>query len=305
MPSSFRYLLALLLVSCGGEVSDIAMISPGGAGGGGGAGGAGAGGGAGAAATGSCATFAAAICARRWECIPEAFRVGHGYGDAFGTEERCRDRMTLACEWWQTLPGTTATDEALDACSTSLGALDCHGATFSLTRETGGCAFSLGSLPAKSPCGSRLQCASGRCDYKLAQSCGECAANGLPEGGGLGAPCSGKETCSEDLACVNGVCSLQALLGEACGPTQECSRYAEVTCNESTQRCEPLAEGCGQPGASPCVDGDCVGFNDMGKGKCVKQAAEGEACDYSGPGCLYPSRCVAGKCAPPPPNACP
>src|SRR5262245_61532958 len=80
-----------------------------------------------------CRAFATVLCARRWECIPAAFEFGHGFGDAYGTEEVCVERTVLACQGWQRLPGTRATAEALASCTERIADLDCRTSTHTLT----------------------------------------------------------------------------------------------------------------------------------------------------------------------------
>lgn len=53
-----------------------------------------------------------ARCARdAFECIPHAFTVGHGFGDAFGTEAKCVERTSLACASWQAPPNARRDSE--------------------------------------------------------------------------------------------------------------------------------------------------------------------------------------------------
>ena len=255
-----------------------------------------------------CRAFAAALCEKRWECVPLAFTRGYGFGDAFGTEERCVERTTLACRGWGLLPGTTASPAAIDKCTAEFAARDCRTSTQTLTRPTAGCAFASGTLGADATCVAALQCASGTClsggpDAAL----WKCAAPAVdpPPVPELGTPCATASDCRPDLVCWAGTCQAPALLGEACGAERPaCAEYAELRCDEAGT-CSPhptSPSACGDRAIdnsrfAACETGECVGRNDFGLGHCAPYANDGAPCDpYAGPACLYPARCMNKVC---------
>jgi hypothetical protein len=179
-----------------------------------------------------------------------------------------------------------------------------------------------GSPCVNSVCGSGLQCAS------RTLACAD-----IPT---LGMPCDpNAEPCAVHLTCINlGVsggpftCNQGiATLGAACGGTLGgCDSSIGLTCagiSVTTRACRVMeyrksGEVCGalETGTfANCASGLCftsVGVARLGEmGTCKAGASEGEACDaVTGPGCLYPARCVvgasgsAGTCALPVPSSC-
>lgn len=246
----------------------------------------------------ACAQFARALCARRFECIPHAFAVGHGFGDAFGTENTCVERTSLACASWQALPGTRATAEPLLACAQELAALPCRTSTHTLTHSAGGCDLTAGSFAAGLGCEQYVQCQSEEC---RAGVCAEPSAEApAPEPGD---PC-GTGGCGDDLVCFEDLCTPPALEGEPCGPDlPACAPYAELTCDDASV-CAPHPTTSGACGARAggleyraCAEGECVGRNDFGLGHCQAYAEDGETCEaFAGPACLYPALCVDDRC---------
>lgn len=257
----------------------------------------------------ACGAFAATLCERRWECLPLAFTRGYGFGDSFGTQATCVERVTLACRGWTRLSGTRATPAAIEICAADIGARECRTSTQTLTRPAPGCQFERGSLVTGAACEAHLQCASGNCLSSGADTANwKCSAPGIEPPAGpdpLGASCVTGSDCGVDLVCFTGVCQAPALLGEPCGAgAPACAEYAELKCGESGT-CVPhqTSQGaCGKraidnAGYAACEIGECVGHNDFGLGHCQSYADDGAACDpYAGPVCLYPARCMDHLC---------
>jgi hypothetical protein len=257
----------------------------------------------------TCDAFAATLCERRWACLPLAFMHGYGFGDSFGTQARCVERVSLACRGWGLLPGSRATTAAIERCAATIASLDCRVSTQTLTREAPTCEFNRGSLDQGTPCELHLQCSSGNCLSSGADVANwECSTPGVDSPAGadpLGAPCASASDCGVNLVCFEGVCGAPALLGEPCNAqAPACAEYAELRCDESgTCAPHPTLQGaCGNRaidngGFAACETGECVARNDFGLGRCESYADDGAACDpYAGPVCLYPARCMNYLC---------
>lgn len=256
-----------------------------------------------------CDGFARTLCERRWECLPLAFMHGYGFGDSFGTQARCVERVSLACRGWELLPGSQATPAAIERCAGTIAALDCRTSTQTLTREAPTCEFDRGLLEAGAACELDLQCSSGTCLSSGTDTANwQCSTPGFDApavAASLGAPCASASDCGANLVCFAEVCDAPALLGEPCeGEAPACAEYAELRCDDS-ETCvpHPTSQGaCGSraienTGVAACQTGECVSRNDFGLGHCEPYADDDAPCDpYTGPVCLYPARCMDNVC---------
>jgi hypothetical protein len=141
------------------------------------------------------------------------------------------------------------------------------------------------------PCGSRSDCCSGRCDPEggdgIAVCLNDCAANG--------AMCSGPQDCCS-LACNANTCGgmLCQTSNSNCSNDSDCcsSRCHMGHCvTERDEQCLPTGEGCGpDAGGGHCCSMQCdpqSGRCDFGPGPCLDPAAP---CGEMDP------PCCAGSC---------
>jgi hypothetical protein len=271
----------------------------------------------------NCTDFGKAWCAKARQCLPILF-------ETHGGEALCPDRMRLWCETFLTAPqlDTNWTGEALKMCMTSWSALTC--ADWQDTNEilVGPACVVPGKRPDGAPCSTFSPCASTFCTGVVGD-CGRCAPRlsaGAPcgttsqcqrglvcsgtmkcaLGGNVGAPCDAERPCRLSLVCKGGVCSEKAGEGTGCTAHSDCR--ADLLCSNSTNRCglaiaAPMCD-------SRRVDGTtlyCAGGGrcDAGfTGMCFAASVEGGVCSDTRERCLFPSSCVAGRCALPVRAAC-
>jgi hypothetical protein len=127
-----------------------------------------------------------------------------------------------------------------------------------------------------------------------------------------GAACSSTAPCGAGLSCVGakaatstpGTCqSSVTTMGAACDATLKsgpaCDLYDGLTCNTSSKQCETLAiVGAGQACGTVAdqlvhcaAGGTCTAMGDAGS-RCVGAPVSGGSCEFNGPACISPQRCV-------------
>ena len=256
----------------------------------------------GPSATESCATLAHASCARISAC--STFLLSVLYGDI----ATCEKRLAIHCQAALDAPQTGATPAGMVECANNFAQVNCSGI---LTGDFGAhCPPSPGALAAGAPCGNDSQCASTFCARASDAPCGVCAPPSKAGSSCVSGSCSAGTTCPAG----GSVCVVPASgqVGAPCKFQEDCDLINAVGCNTMSGSCMKLtvAQGasCGAnsmlatsyavcPAAGVCS----ASLN----GSCVKVASDGEACDSQrGPSCLFPARCVSGKCAPPNSASC-
>lgn len=171
------------------------------------------------------------------------------------------------------LSGIAVDPEALARCEAALGA-PCAPVDVAPSLEQSSVCLDLfrGTLPAGSPCVSRLQCAAGRCDKAIGSACGACAV-----------ACAGDSACGTEEGCIAGACVSLPSAGEVCTVDRRCRQGA--TC-DLTGRCAPLGargDRCALPDS--CRLGLFCSFRTW---TCEGRVAAGEACE------LAPKSCADG-----------
>jgi len=195
----------------------------------------------------ACAAYAAAECTFLARCEPGVLQVDHG------TEAKCVQHITAACEFNVTAPGTGVTASYLAAC------------TPTLTTKANACAS--GPVPLAVP--------------SLSDPCNLVGA-GMP-----GAPCGFDVQCQTGLCVLTGgvcgTCAPAAALGEVCGPTIPCANG--LVCSSKNGLCAtpvPVSASCDFDVTTVCVAGaNCVSA-DAGatSGTCLAAGAKvGMACN--------------------------
>jgi len=158
--------------------------------------------------------------------------------------------------------------------------------------------------PSLRDCERNLVCGAGvGCSGSLPDggTCGETSdmicTTPVPEGGS----CATNFECASALACISGHCSPQRRTGESCAGGLECTRQEDVMCKGAV--CSAVShatpgQACDYTNGITCLaSGICKGADGQPNaiGVCVAPLADGQPCNGSTP-CLYPSRCMAGKC---------
>jgi hypothetical protein len=250
----------------------------------------------------ACAALSAALCGKAEACTPFAT------GLFFGSRATCEQRLALECLPRLAAPGTSATPAKISSCADSLAAHPC--AAFAGGDLGSACAPQAGSLPAGAACGDDWQCSSTFCARAPDAVCGVCAPTTR-----AGGPCV-RSACSAGTVCPMGKSTCVALepgqVGAACTVQEQCDVGNGVGCSPVTSRCIRLvlasAGTCGVDLAgsmySACrASGTCSGLL---AGTCSMAAPDGAACSTAttGPSCLPPARCVAGRCTLPDPRSC-
>ena len=262
----------------------------------------------------------------------------------------CEQREKLACTEALAAPKTANTPSTTDACAAALAAEDCPAFLAAVDPPTA-CVVQHGPFAAGAACSFAAQCATGFCAVAAGALCGTCAPQPMPgdscanQGCGQtmvcvagtqqcevpvasGAACSSSIPCAQGLACVGGTTGTCMAEGETVGAAcdvrrltaPDCDAAAGLACDRSSNTCvmQPLAPAgatCGEITTvfTACMSGaTCVRAAGSTTGTCIAPAADGAACDsVSGPGCLFPARCVpsaagasAGTCQLPGSTTC-
>jgi hypothetical protein len=292
----------------------------------------------------ACAMLANARCSELMTCSAADLTK------QFGAMAECVARESLACDDGLAAPDTGSNPASAIACGVALTAGTCTdflsnnapAACIVAGPDTGTCAFAgqcstaFCSIGANSLCGlcqdepvAGASCTANGCGHILV-----CDGNNnlcaMPAEANQA--CNKTIPCDHGLACVgdtnqnNGSCEpTVATLGGACDQTRKvlptCSGDAGLTCNANTNRCvaQPLAAAGAACGPINGVETDCTAGAQcvipmsQSTGTCIAPAADGGACNTaaSGPGCLYPARCIptappatAGTCQLPGSQSC-
>lgn len=257
----------------------------------------------GGAAPSECEAFARTVCDRALQCAPAVVRVGLGYGRSFADRDACVARTALACREWLRAPDTTLRADGLSACAARYATGACAEVAARFLDERLGCEAVAGTRADGAACSSAAQCRSGQCRPRTDGECARCVARtAVPSR--VGDPCGRGRPCAYPQQCVESRCAWGPVEGEACG---DCVPYLASRCVEGRCLAPPVraeGEACGNsdgastPRPSGCEPGsDCVNRNDFGAGRCRALRREGEACDvYGDRTCLFPARCVRGRC---------
>lgn len=251
----------------------------------------------------SCEAFAQTVCDRALQCAPTVVRVGLGHGRSFGDRETCLVRVALACREWLRASDTTLTPEGVRACGAVYARGACADVATRFLDDRLGCAAVAGVRADGAGCSSDAQCRSGQCRPRLDGACARCVARPVIASS-VGDACGRGRPCGLPQQCIAGRCAWGPVEGEACG---ECVPYLASRCVDGRCLAAPVraeGESCGNtlgastPRPAGCAPGsDCVNRNDFGAGQCRALRREGEACDvYGDRTCLFPSRCVRGRC---------
>lgn len=273
--------------------------------------------------------IASAYCDRLFTCQP------HYAGIAFGNLAACTKRESLRVHLDVLAPGASLKGIDLAACATAVATTSCdliglHGPPR--------CYYGPGPQAKQEPCARNSQCQSRRCSSLNHQGCGHCydeaqvgdscvwvdCAPGLAcvkndEDGTrrcqpvatLGQSCSPiaypyyVNMCAHGLQCRNGACEPWRTEAK-CSSIHDCDHAQGYGCQWGKCGLIPLrgpgaacsVSGKGDVGYAECTAALCLSQNDMGNGKCVPFAADGDPCGgWDGPDCQPPAQCVSGVCS--------
>lgn len=266
-----------------------------------------------------CKSAARSLCTKLQSCA-EILVTG-----AYGTIDKCAERISLDCTAQVGATGSTVGEEDFAGCANAIAASSCD----DLFNDVSPAACKLpGTLENGTQCGFGSQCKSSTCISSASSNCGTCAPVS-PAGGACG-PTAG---CEDGLVCSNNVCAQPVAAGGACTTSAQCAGL--LVCKGGTcatrggagAACDPLAGDCDisqglfcNPGSSKCekptladpgepcgiveqklvvcgAGGSCDGATLQQPGTCVPPIADGAACSTTdGPDCLAPAECVNGLC---------
>jgi hypothetical protein len=265
--------------------------------------------------------LASAFSGKDWACEPGQVRLAHG--DSI----RADQRMLRYLSWLVSLPDTGLSSEHMRACADAAQRQSCEEFLSARTPTPVECQTA-GLRAVGEPCADSEQCTTGYCtavDY----GCGTCTP--LPKPGD---PCSRNEHCGEGegLVCSEGgTCKQTAAEGAQCGDQQPCDRLFDCVQGTCMRKQTAVGDPCGPDAGTPspwcdlgqylvcapqsnsCVRFDlaaagesCVGAvlcearGTCDGGSCVRGPGDGDPCDDSQRFCAPTSRCVRGRCVPPP-----
>jgi hypothetical protein len=224
------------------------------------------------------------------------------------------ERVTLACEGWNTTPDLAANPNEIDACRSEVLQQTCGEIVYRYFEDGPFCrAWPTGRRPNGAACQLGAQCAGGSCSFRADRGCGTCRSFSRPPMQGDGQPCDISRPCQDWQRCIRGVCSDPAGPDEAC-TGNECNGDRGLECRSETSRCvaRPVSAASG-----PCLSGldrlsamcevrhNCGNRNDFGQGRCQPLIADGESCAAAPEACEYPARCQSGRCTLPAMLVCP
>jgi hypothetical protein len=266
----------------------------------------------------ACKAFASTFCAQLARCWPVVLRINHG------TTELCSEHEAIKCLMFMAPPGGSATPESIAKCGRD-ATVSCDAAL-----HFGGCAPP-GKLADGAACAVPQQCQSEHCARERDAQCGHCEpftkkakgekcldntecqdgllcsdwTCGVPVAGG--AKCDRERACRQPLQCVSGKCRRRARQGEKCDEflhREAAACESSLICARDSKTCQKIqiVESDGNCTASTAM---CAGGLFCAGRFCNPNAKEGEACNQQeGPYCLFPARCIQGRCALPDFAAC-
>lgn len=268
----------------------------------------------------------AVLCERLNSCSSIALQM------LFGDLKTCKERQILECRDAYKALGTGLTQATVTACSQALEGASCE----QIIEENLPACRTPGQRANGEACGTDDQCKSEYCSNTDAQ-CGVCA-DRLK----AGVTCTSDDDCQSGMVCNKASkCAIPSAGGTACSETQPCkigyycragSCAASVTkaggvcddanscdlvqglfCNLQAGRCQSVqmaqaGSTCGFKSEEVilCSAGNCELSGVGTTGICSALAKDGESCGAAASGveCMYPARCVAGRCKLPSSAAC-
>jgi hypothetical protein len=287
-------------------------------------------------AASACAAFAEAECSQLATCDALDFKV-----DFYGTQQNCQSRVTQQCLDEIAAPGSRLTAGAMSTCAADTKKQNCStfltepaasclvagslsmgtACEYDSQCLTGLCHTSAvwcGTCQARVPAGETcgltvavcqhgLLCADTACP--LPSDAGVCSgtaqqvcADPVPQGGA----CDTTNQCVPGLICASGKCAPAIALGQACTDSRDCIGGAYCTRNPAVCASityAPSGAACDYAGGTFCAPTYTCRASDGTRssiGTCSLLAVDGQACQAD-PDCLWPLRCVTGKCQSPPP----
>jgi hypothetical protein len=269
----------------------------------------------------ACEEYSKASCAKTAQC--QSFALTAIFGDA----QTCEARVRVNCIADLAATGTSSTPESVATCAKDAKATLC--ADLTIGKRVPSCAALPGTLNEGDACNFNTQCTSTFCKPVSGTGCGKCKKREA-----VGALCSTSADCEVGASCSQQKCVLPANFGEECAPEKPCAGSLKCIdrkcvqplaigadcvsepcvggayCDGATKKCTEIAvasanEVCGavQGKVSLCkASGFC---NPAPGATCLPSAADGGGCDdISGPRCMFPATCVAGKCTLPQDTVC-
>jgi M6 family metalloprotease-like protein len=190
-------------------------------------------------------------------------------------------------------PSSVGYDLTVSELSVTNIARDGADVTFDLTVTPGGPQQNGFFCLAKTECGSGFcvdgVCCDTACSAGVCDACSRLA--GATDDGTcqfITAPCDDKDACTDNDACLQGVCKGTP---HACPPSDTC--HEAPTCDSATGQCSAAPKQDG----SPCDDGDdCTTADQCVAGKC--KGSDITQCPAVAP-CYLPTKCQNKKCDPP------
>jgi hypothetical protein len=254
--------------------------------------------------------------------------------DAYGTFDRCVERVMIWANWNASLPDSGLPMSDLTTCSSVRRAQSCD-AYVSYVLEPSCRVF--GTRQTGQPCTSNMQCVGGRCsgssatcgvcleiprvgascssdaycDFQTGQVCASDSTCQLPRG--RGEPCTSTEDCDRTLQCGSlGTCEPKGRLGDICGPKvlASCDTDRGYYCHPGTGNCRSLVfagtgEACAWVTASLtdytfCRSRGTCSISSGYSGICLAGPKNGQVCNApNGPYCTFPDLCIEGTCREP------
>jgi hypothetical protein len=271
----------------------------------------------------ACTALAKTTCDKAQECAP--FKLATTYGDP----ETCRARVQIECEAKVSAPSSSQTPNRVSACASDGVGVTC--ADYLRTKNAPSCLLIPGGLGDNEACTFDSQCKSTFCKQLSGTGCGKCTPRQA-----VGASCTNTLECDLASVCQRLKCVVPADVAQGCSPEKPC--VGGLKCVGGTCATPlTLNSDCKEQGEK-CVDG---AYCDGSTFRCtaIKQAQSGEDCgpvqgkfirckasaycapeldsvciaaapdeggcdDLTGPRCLPPASCVAGKCLDPRKTAC-
>jgi hypothetical protein len=271
----------------------------------------------------ACTELTKTTCDKMLECA--AFKLATTYGDL----ETCKARVQIECEAKVSAPNSSQTPDRVSACAKDGVAVTC--ADYLRAKNAPSCLLIAGGLGDNEPCTFDAQCKSTFCKQLSGTGCGKCTPRQA-----VGASCTNTVECDLASVCNRLKCVVPADVAQGCSPEKPCvgglkciagtcatpllmdadckdqgEKCAEgAYCDASTFKCKPIrqaqsGEDCGtvqgkvirckaSAYCGPELDSVCI----------AAAADEGGCDDLSGPRCLPPASCVAGKCLDPRKTTC-
>jgi hypothetical protein len=256
----------------------------------------------------ACTSFADAFCDRLQTC--SSFVVSVLYGDV----ATCKSRWMMSCLPNFGIAGTSASPMRTSTCAQQIPSLACDKFINGDFAAATACLPAAGMVPLGGGCGDDAQCTTTFCARSATSACGTCQPT-TP----AGTPCvQGSCSVATNTVCPAGgstcVKPKSGKVGDACTAQEECDVANQVGCNTVTSKtCIALTLSTGTCGANNPLNPTMVAVCGKGgtctgpfAGMCTPVAQDGQTCSTTDTGahCMFPAKCIGGRCVVPDPSTC-